>query len=294
MKSRKIVVGCRIAVACVAGLGLSMAASAQALMAAPVFGQANTFRVATGVSALPGNDPSVASDGVSSSDSSSVESALPDAPSTVLRASFVGFEPMAGGGQNNRAIVAPIYTKYIPAGWTAQPITAGDKVVIGLKDAVSPFSLLGIVLSAGYSHVTNGQPNYGTNGKAFGKRLGAIALRDTTEGLFTDSVFSPIFHQDPRYYVKGHGHSFVSRLVYAATRPIITRTDGGHETINASLLAGYASSAALADAYFPQINRNFKDTASDFGGSIGGAALGDLVSEFYNDFAVAIHLKKAD
>jgi hypothetical protein len=271
-------------------LALSAAGMAEGVSAAPVFSGASEVRVSTDYAAaeLPAS-------GVSSSvaTSETASAALPDAPSTTMLGAPVGFESMAAGGQNSPVQVAPIYTKYIPGGWTAQHINAGDKVIIGFRDIVNPFSLAGIVVSAGYSHVTNGQPNYGTNGKAFGKRLGAIALRDTTEGLFTDTVFAPIFHQDPRYYVKGQGHSFVSRLVYAATRPLITRTDGGRETINASLLAGYASSAALADAYFPQINRNFKDTASDFGGSIGGAALGDLVAEFYDDFAVAIHIKKA-
>jgi hypothetical protein len=218
---------------------------------------------------------------------------LPEAPSAQLQGSYVDFQPMYGG-QNSRAIVAPKYAAVIPAGWTAQPLTAGNKVVVGLHDAVDPFSLIGIVLSAGYSDVVNGQPNYGTNGKAIGKRLGAVAARDTSETIFTESIFAPIFHQDPRYYVMGHGHSFLSRLVYAGTRPLITRTDGGHQTINVSLLAGYASAVTLADTYFPQSNRNFHDTAADFGGSIGGAALGYAVTEFYHDFAVAMHLKKAD
>jgi hypothetical protein len=36
---------------------------------------------------------------------------------------------------------------------------------------------------------------------AFGERLGAAGIRDTVQGVFTDSVFAPLLHEDPRYYV---------------------------------------------------------------------------------------------
>jgi hypothetical protein len=188
--------------------------------------------------------------------------------------------------------VAPIYTKYIPAGITAQPIDAQDKVMIGLRNVYSPLNFSATILAAGYEQILNGEPNYGTDRGAFGERLGAAGIRETTQGLFTDTLFAPLLHEDPRYYVEGPQYGFIQRTLYAATRPLITRTDGGHSSINGALLFGYAASSALTYTYYPQINRDFHDTASTFGVAIGGAALGFLVHEFSADVLQKLHLAK--
>jgi hypothetical protein len=186
---------------------------------------------------------------------------------------------------------ASIHMKYIPAGWSARkPLPAKDKVLLGFRDLYSPLTLSGIVLSAGYSHLTNGEPNYGVNSEAFGKRLGAAVLRDSTEGIFTDTVFAPLLHEDPRYYAEGPQYSFVHRTLYSITRPLVTRTDSGHSSVNGAMLLGYASASALSYTYYPQINRNFRDTAATFGGGVGGAALGFFVSEFSADVLYKLHL----
>ncbi len=223
----------------------------------------------------------------SSVSSSSVE-ALPNAPSAMLRGSAVDFngQTTASGPE------APRLEKYISAGWTAQRLTARDKVLIGFRDSVTPFSFLAIIVSAGYSHVTNGEPNYGTDKGAFGQRLGATAIRDTSEDIFTDSVYAPLLHEDPRYYVEGPQHGFFQRIIYAATRPLITRTDSGRSTVNGAQLLGAASSSAVSYTYYPQVNKNFGATASTFGGALAGDALGDVVSEFSDEVLVMLHLKK--
>lgn len=217
------------------------------------------------------------------------DSVLPEAPQPQGGENLL---PSSGYKGVDAMPTAPRYTKYIAAGERAQAITAHDKVVIGLKDLVNPLNFVAMFVTSGYEQVTNGEPNYGRDRGAFGERLGAAAIRESTQGLFTDSVFAPILREDPRYYVKGQGHSFVNRTVYAITRPLITRTDSGKSTVNGALLLGYASSSALSYAYYPKINQNYKDTASTFGGSIGGAAIGFFVSEFSSDFLQALHMKK--
>ena len=218
---------------------------------------------------------------------------LPDAPSALdlpAEPTAAAFAPNAPGQAAPN--VAPRLTKYIPSGMTAQSITGRDKVLIGLRDLYSPLDFLAMIASAGYEQVVNGQPNYGTDKGAFGQRLGAAAIRETTQGFFTDSVFSPILHEDPRYYVQGPGHNFFYRTAYAATRVVVTKTDSGKNSVNGAMLLGYASSAALTYTYYPPINQNFHDIASNYGGSLGGAALGFFVSEFSDDLLKAVHLKK--
>jgi len=218
--------------------------------------------------------------------SSAVE--LPDAPSAPpLGASAAEADRQASGGN-----VAPKYAIDIPSNQTAQPLTSHDKAVLGLRDLYSPMNFAAIIASAGYEQVLNGSPNYGTDRGAFGERLGAAGIRETTQGFFTVVVFSPMLHMDPRYYIAGPRYGFVHRVFYAGTRVLISKTDSGHNTINSPLLLGYAASTALSTAYYPQINRNFRDGASEYGGSLGGAALGFLVSEFSDGLLRAVHMKK--
>jgi hypothetical protein len=167
-------------------------------------------------------------------------------------------------------------------------------LVGSVKDAISPFTLAGETISAGYSHVTNGSPNYGTDTGAFGQRLGASVARGTSQNLFTEGVLASILHEDPRYYQMGSTQPFLKRLVYAGTRPLISRTDGGRRTPNIALLGGYLGAAALTKVYYPPLNQGFSQTLQTYGGSLGGAALGFVVNEFLSDTIPFIHLKKAD
>lgn len=221
---------------------------------------------------------------------------LPDAPSmTALRASALeaksASESEAGQPASAGGNVAPKYEKSISADQTAQPLTGKDKVVLSLRQLYAPIPVAGIIIAGGYTHLVNGAPNYGRNGEAAGKRIGASFVRGESQELFADAILSPLLHMDPRYYVQGSQHSFIHRVFYAGTRTLVTRTDSGRNTVNAPLLISYAASAALNDAYYPPINRNFKDTASEFGGSVGGAAIGFLFNEFFDNVLRSIHLE---
>jgi len=210
--------------------------------------------------------------------------ALPDAPGAMMQSSAL---------QDARH-VAPIGTRYIPAGWEAQSQTVHDKQMMALRDIFSPFSLMGYMAAASYSHLANGQPNYGVNSEAFGKRVGAAVVRGASEEVFTEMVFAPALHEDMRYYVQGRQHKLLHRVAYAITRPLIARTDSGHDTINGAELLGYASASALSYSYYPAINQNFHDTAATFGDGLLGSAFGNLVREFSGDLLIAVHIKKEE
>jgi hypothetical protein len=182
--------------------------------------------------------------------------------------------------------------KYIQAGQQVPKLTVGDKALLGLRDSVSTFSAFGWLVSAGYDQLTNSSPNYGTNGTAFAQRLGAAAARDASEEIFSDSILAPVFHQDPRYYRLGPTHKFFPRLVYAGTRPLIGRTDGGKTIPNFAALGGNLAGAALTQAYYPPLNRGTTQVLETFGTSVGGSALGYVVSEFFADVMHVFHQKK--
>ena len=182
------------------------------------------------------------------------------------------------------------HTKYIEPGMKVPRLTARNKVVLGLKDGVSPLSMMGWLISSAYEQVTNNGPNYGQSGSGYAQRLGAAAVRDFTEGTFGDSVLSPLLHEDPRFYRMGKGHPLLKRLIYAGSRGIITRTNSGRSTINIANIGGNLGGALLTDTYYPDRNTTCSETMETFGTSVGGSALGFAVTEFLPDLFHAFHL----
>lgn len=218
---------------------------------------------------------------------------IPDSPGLLFSSSSSSAHPDSATLDSAPEVIfkhSPHLQMMVSPGEIADPMTVHDKVAAGLKTSV--FSAPGSLVAAGWGQLTDIRPNYGTDSGAFGQRLGAAAILGTSNSLFSHSVFAPIFHEDPRYYVMGSGHPFVKRLVYAATRVLITRTDSGHSTPNFALFAGNAAGSALTVTYYPATNTTFSGVAATFGGSLGGSALGFVVEEFMDDALVNLHLKK--
>lgn len=274
--------------------GLSLPLHAQSatnwLSAAPVPTHALLFGAVA--SSTPALSPSSSSSSLSSFDPAAAvqpgnEVLLPEAPDPQLANT-----PKPKQGTDPSEKIAQRRTMTIPSDWHAQRLTARQKVNAGLQDLYSVESVGSWFLAAGWEQLLNGAPNYGTDKGAFGERLGAAALRGTSQNLFSEVILAPLLHEDARYYVEGPKYGLIHRTVYSVTRPFITRNDEGKSTINGALLLGYAGSAALTPTYYPTINRNFKDVASVYGGGIGGAALGFFISEFSQDAFRALHLSR--
>lgn len=182
--------------------------------------------------------------------------------------------------------------KFISPGQRAPKQEVRDKIELGLRESVTPFSMIGWAASAGWSHLIDSAPNYGVNSEAFAQRLGAAAASGVSKEIFSDSLFAPIFHQDPRYYQMGGGHKFIDRAIYAATRPIVGRSDDGRSMINYAAILGTGSSAALTQAYYPERNLGASQVMQSWATGIGGSSLGYLISEFGGDVIQALHVKK--
>ena len=180
----------------------------------------------------------------------------------------------------------------IAPGQVAPHQTAKDKLLGGIRDSVSPFSLAGEIISASYSQGIDSSPNYGRDFSSFGQRVGASVARGTSQNLFSEGVMASILHEDPRFYQLGSKQNFFKRVVYAGTRPLIGRTDSGRTTPNLATLSGYLGAAALAQVYYPPPNQGFTDVMRTWGTGIGGAALGDEVTEFLPDVLQFLHLKR--
>lgn len=228
------------------------------------------------------------------------DAGLPDAPSATLNASGTdayssSSVAVSGWEQGPSSAVAPQVAKKsaitIRAGESAQPLSASDKFAIGIQKQLTLGAWASWNVSAGYSHLMDNRPHYGTDRAGFGERLGAAALRDTSQSIFFYGIYANLFHDDPRYYVLGPQHAFKQRVIYAATRVIVTRKDSGGNAPNWALISAVASSSALTNAYYPDRDRSVGRTFTGLATSLAIRAGTQQLREFSAEIRQRLHLK---
>lgn len=222
---------------------------------------------------------------------------LPEAPQPQMERQDSDGKPLVAADPrtvpaNTSMPMSPMYSRIIPAGMAAPQIHKWDKITLATRDLYSLTSLADFFVSAGWDQLVNGQPNYGTNSGAFAQRVGAAAIRDSSQAFLTNGPFAVWLHQDPRYFALGSHYSIPRRAWYAVTRALVTRdSTDGHAVVNTSLILGQAAGTALNNLYYPKSNRNLHDNIASFGGSMGGAALSFAMDEFTSDLLRVVRLK---
>jgi hypothetical protein len=176
-----------------------------------------------------------------------------------------------------------------PGAGTAQAPLISHLSVAGkwhnfVAETVSPLTLGAGIFNAGFSHLTNSDPRYGTDSEAFAQRFGASIADIATQNFFGDFVLASAFHEDSRYVRKGVPYSKWSRFVYAVSRAVIIRTDAGGTSFNWSNVLGTAMSAGLSNAYYPAPSRTGGAMIIHFVTSVAGAGFANLAPEFWPDF----------
>ena len=153
-----------------------------------------------------------------------------------------------------------------------------------VDETLSPLTIGAGLFNGAEAHVTNTDPKYGTDLPAFGAQVGASMGDIVTQNFFADFLLASAFHEDPRYFRRGEGFSMRSRIVYAISRSVVTRTDAGPSRFNWSNVLGNALSGSLSNAYYPGSARTAGDTFQRIGVGILGTGLVRLAPEFWPDF----------
>jgi len=170
-----------------------------------------------------------------------------------------------------------------PAAFTPA-VTVEQKWQFFVQETFTPMMVVASAATGGVSQVTEADPKYGVGHIALVKRFGAASLDNVTQNFFSDFVMASAFHQDNKYRRRGEQHGFWSRLGYAISRAVVTRSNSGADTVNWSNFTGTAMSVALSNAYYPTASRNFHATAINWGSSAAGVGFGNLLPEFLPDF----------
>lgn len=163
-------------------------------------------------------------------------------------------------------------------------ITVEQKWRFFVEETFTPLTIVASAATGGESQATNTDPKYGVGHVALAKRFGAATMDNVTQNFFSDFVMASVLHEDTKYRRRGEQHGFWSRLGYAISRAVVTRTNTGASTVNWSNLTGTALSVGLSNAYYPVRSRNLNATLINWGSSSASAGFGNLFPEFVPDF----------
>jgi hypothetical protein len=138
----------------------------------------------------------------------------------------------------------------VNAGVKLPPQSAMEKLKTGGLDSFDYSSFIFVGIQAGIAQVTNSYPAFRQGAAGYGRYYWHTFADNTDENLWVEGLLPIALHQDSRYYTLGHG-GIVKRGFYAVTRTVITRTDSGHETFNASEIFGAGTAASISSLYYP-------------------------------------------
>jgi hypothetical protein len=186
----------------------------------------------------------------------------------------------------SQPVVAPAPTSTSSSTfWDDAPPSVDEKWHHFVEETFNPFTLFAGAFNAGMSQATRSTPLYGKDPwpYAYPKRVGASLGDIVSQNFFGDFLLASAFHEDTRYRRLGESHRLWSRIGYAISRAVITRTDSGNTTFNFANVAGTGMSAALSNAYYPPASQTAQAAGSNWGTSLAGSGLVNLMPEFLPD-----------
>ena len=171
------------------------------------------------------------------------------------------------------------------------PLDARQKFELAVDETIAPSRFMGSAFTAGISQARDGLSGYGQGWSGYGKRFGSSVASNASSHLFGTFLLPSVLHEDPRYFVKIFG-SPRSRILYAISRVVITRTDDGRPTFNWSNVMGGLMAEGLATSYLPDNERTAAKTFTRFGVRIGFGALDNVVKEYWPTIFKSLRMNK--
>ena len=146
----------------------------------------------------------------------------------------------------NKAVMGKPY----PSVDNWRPLTASEKFHTFLVSTYRPQTFASALVDASANTLFPDSKEYETGFRGFGQRYGINLATSETDVFFERFLIPTVLKQDPRYF-RNPDLPFFKRAVYAMSRVVITRSDSGVNTFNASRVLGGAASQAIADLYVP-------------------------------------------
>lgn len=161
-------------------------------------------------------------------------------------------------------------------------MTDKEKFTLAYHQFFDVSAHVGNAFQAALQQASNGQPHYGQGWGAYAERFGAAEGDQVTSSLLIYGLLPSVLHDDPRYFRRGKG-SFMSRVLYAASRTVITRKDSGDSTFNAPQVFGQLGQGAISTLYYPQQDRSVGAVFHNWGINLAYTSAYLTLREFYPD-----------
>jgi hypothetical protein len=194
-----------------------------------------------------------------STQTAEVATAIPDAPTpggqqspSASTSSSAATTPASSdeGKQTKRILYIVPNFRAVSVGAKLPPQTVKDKFKTAALDSFDYSAFIFVGIQAGIAQATNSYPAFRQGAAGYGRYYWHTFADETDENLWVEGILPSVLHQDNRYYTLGHG-GFFKRGIYAVTRTVVTRTDSGHETFNASEILGAGTAASISSLYYP-------------------------------------------
>jgi hypothetical protein len=162
-----------------------------------------------------------------------------------------------------------------------QTISPKQKMSIAAKDS---FDWTLSLVAAGYGglgQLTDQNPSFGQGAKGYANRFVRAYADQVIGNVLAEGAVPILLHEDPRYFRLGQG-SFWSRVAYASSRVLVTRTDSGGTRFNNSEMIGNSLAVGISNAYYPG-SRNLGASFQKLTIQVGTDAFTNVLKEFWPD-----------
>ncbi len=206
---------------------------------------------------------------------------LPDAPSA-----------SDGGLQTKRILGIVPNFEAVSVNAKLPPQSVKGKFKDATDDSFDYSSFIFVGGLAGVGQASNSIPEFHQGAAGYARYYWHTFADQTDENYLVEFAFPVALHQDARYYTLGRG-GVLKRTAYSLSRILITRTDSGRETFNASEIIGAGAASGISDFYYPEQERIWTKTGQRWltNVSLDGATF--VLREFWPDINSALfHTKE--
>lgn len=214
--------------------------------------------------------------------------ALPDAPSASTGAQQdpppVSLPPQSDlSGKQTRRILGIIPNfRSVSVDQKLPPQSVNDKFKETSEDAFDYSDFVFVGMLAGIAQAENSFPEFHQGAAGYGRYYWHTLADQVDEDYQVEFIFPVVLHQDSRYYTLGRG-GFLKRTAYSFSRILITRTDSGGATFNASEVIGAGAAAGISDFYYPSIERTWTKTGQRWLVNVGLDGATFIFKEYWPD-----------
>ncbi|HZQ41862.1 MAG TPA: carboxypeptidase-like regulatory domain-containing protein [Acidobacteriaceae bacterium] len=182
-------------------------------------------------------------------------------------------------GEETQRVLGVVPSFFVVYAKNPVPMRASLKFNLAIRAETDSVTFFGAALLAGIHQAGGGSPHYQQGLKGYGQRYGAAYAGGVSDILIGGAILPSLLHQDPRYFYSGEG-TRKQRVAHALRAVFLTHGDNGKTEFNYSGLGGDMASAALANAYYPSVDRGAHLFFANWAVLMGGRAANTLAQEF--------------